>query len=394
MRKISGNTIPENKFSFPFRMILSGSSGSGKTHFAGELLRRNDLFQEKVSNVVYYYPGYLSRAPVNWEDEFDMPVSYKEGLPTREELVQLPKNTCVVIDDSYDQAVKSSCIDHLFRVISGKHRLCVMIMTQNNFTKGKYGREIRNSCNFSALFRNCCDASINEKAAQMSGLRKAYLAASRHVENEMYPYVFLDQSQQGQLSNYRLYTDIFGRFMKVWSLSGMKGYIIGASDFEIFFDIYQREGSNIFEATRNVDKNKNKTAIEESEAKPPKRKRDIDEHETNEAWWNSSSDEEYANEQETSASEEPRTNDVGNHESRDDDIESGCTQEPESVTQSQKSKPQRETIVTTDETIDGESARRRNEGQQRYSRLSRRDRFSRSRRCTNSKRPRNALFQR
>ena len=33
----------ETKFKAPFRMILSGSSGAGKTHFAGKLLK-SDLF--------------------------------------------------------------------------------------------------------------------------------------------------------------------------------------------------------------------------------------------------------------------------------------------------------------------------------------------------------------
>ena len=47
-RALKGYIMPETKFSFPFRMILAGSSGSGKTHFAGKLLKRNDLFEEKT----------------------------------------------------------------------------------------------------------------------------------------------------------------------------------------------------------------------------------------------------------------------------------------------------------------------------------------------------------
>ena len=234
-RLVNGHIISETKFSFPFRMILAGSSGSGKTYFAGELLKRNNLFEEAISNIYYYYPCYLKESPVDWHQTLDIPVIYNFGLPSKEDLTKLPKNSCVVLDDSFDEAVKSSAIDHLFRVISGKRRLAVMIMTQNNFTKGKYGREIRNCCNFSVLFRNCCDTSINENIARMAGLSKAFSAAKLDLTGVEYPYMFIDQSQRGQLTPYRLYTNIFSRFPEVWSDVGMKGYVIGAQDFDTFF---------------------------------------------------------------------------------------------------------------------------------------------------------------
>jgi len=200
------------------------------------LLKDRDLFQDYPSAVIYYYPCYLKEPPVNWHETLNIPVSYHVGLPSKGELVELPKRACVVIDDSFDEAIQSSAIDHLFRVISGKRNICVIIMTQNNFTKGRYGRDIRNSCNFSVLFRNCCDTSINENVARMAGLRKAYSAASRDQDGTKYPYMFLDQSQQGQLSPFRLYTSLFGDYKIVWSFDGMKGYVIGAPDFESVFN--------------------------------------------------------------------------------------------------------------------------------------------------------------
>ena len=237
---LKGQIIPETKFCFPFRMILAGSSGAGKTHFAGQLLQR-DLFDEKVTTVYYYYPVYLSEYPVDWHQTLNIPVIYNHGLPTEQELTEMPEKSCVVIDDSFDTAVQSPVIDHLFRVISGKRKLAVMIMTQNNFSKGKYGRDIRNSCNFSVLFRNCCDTSINENIARMSGLKLAYNAAWSHQRGQEYPYILIDQSQRGQLTPYRLYTNIFGRYPEVWSVKGMKGYVIGAQDFETYFKVKENK---------------------------------------------------------------------------------------------------------------------------------------------------------
>jgi hypothetical protein len=102
----------------------------------------------------------------------------------------MPEHTVIVIDDNYDAAIKSEAIDHLFRVTSGKHMLNVVIMTQNNFTQGKFGRDIRNNCNFTALFRNYCDASINKKVCSMLGLSKAFQASSLTQKTESHPYFF------------------------------------------------------------------------------------------------------------------------------------------------------------------------------------------------------------
>ena len=54
--KVRGIIKKEKKFSFPFRILLCGSSGSGKTFFAGELLKRKNIFDEEVTNVSYFYP--------------------------------------------------------------------------------------------------------------------------------------------------------------------------------------------------------------------------------------------------------------------------------------------------------------------------------------------------
>ena len=239
---VTGKIVENTLFSFPWRMILSGSSESGKTYFANMILRRQDLFKEQVKSVLYCYPCYMDIAPVSWHEDLNIPVSYKVGLPNKRELINLPSHSCVVLDDLYDEAIKNEDIDHLFRVISGKKKISVMLMTQNNFTQGRYGRDIRNSCNFSVLFRNCCDANINKRVAAMSGLRQAYDAAASNQSDVMYPYIFIDQSQKGQVSGYRLYSNIFDRFQVVWSVAGMKGYVIGEADFLATFSPSEKSG--------------------------------------------------------------------------------------------------------------------------------------------------------
>ena len=273
-RLVKGHIIENAKLSFPFRMILSGSSGSGKTFFAGELLKA-DLFEDKITNIYYYYPCYLKEAPVNWHETMTVPVIYNVGLPNKSELSELSPKSCVVLDDSFDEAIKSSAIDHLFRVISGKKQICVIIMTQNNFTRGRYGREIRNSCNFSVLFRNCCDTSINENIARMAGVKTAYRSALDDQSGSRYPYVLIDQSQKGQMTPYRVYTNIFDRHITVWSVGGMKAFVIGAQEFLSIFTV--EENGREYTAIKNEPSKKSKKDNKSSHSRvtPKKCKRSL-----------------------------------------------------------------------------------------------------------------------
>ena len=61
MRQISGTIIREEyQIYHPFRMLISGSSGTGKTTFCESLLQSN--ISEKFKQIYYVYP-----------DEFDKP---------------------------------------------------------------------------------------------------------------------------------------------------------------------------------------------------------------------------------------------------------------------------------------------------------------------------------
>ena len=194
--------------------------------------------------------SYLSSPPVQWHKTLKVPVTYQVGLPSKEFIMEQPKNSCLVIDDSFDKALQSPVIDHLFRVMSGKLSISVILMSQNTFSKGKFSRDIRNSCNFLALFRNCADTRINLNLARMVGLCQAYKSAQMELNGSMFPVMFLDLSQKGQLTPYRLYTDIFSKYQVVFSESGMKGYIINENDFETYFKVNLNSGIS-FEAEEN-----------------------------------------------------------------------------------------------------------------------------------------------
>ena len=243
--------ISDYKFSLPIRAIFAGSSQSGKTYMIGEMLKhQSEIFSSQFDFVKYYYPSFLEESPVDYHNLTNTPISYSSGFPSKSEVLSFPENTLFIIDDQADTAVKSDLISQIYKVISGKRRLSIILVTQNYFIQGKHSREIRNSCNYVGLFRNCCDDLLNSRVATAFGLKLAYAAAEKELFCcQVYPFIFIDQTQRGQISQYRLYTKIIGRVKEAYSKSGMKGYILSEDDFKAALTI-QSEKNGVVLANR------------------------------------------------------------------------------------------------------------------------------------------------
>ena len=237
---VNYHVLQGNKFDYPFRVFISGSSQSGKTHFARELLYHTEIFKQSIKCVHYCHPDYLSELPVDWHESLDVPVSYQSGIPTLDELCRLEPHTCLVLDDLYEEAIISRQVDYLFRVLSGKKNISVVIMSQRYFAQGRFGMNIRNNCNFTVMMRNS-DGRVNPKIAISLNLS---VAVNKAIEDtyadNYYPYIFIDSSPRGQVSNYRCYTSIFGNAQTVFNQRGMKAYIINEHDFLSNFNIINK----------------------------------------------------------------------------------------------------------------------------------------------------------
>ena len=215
-------------FSDIFRVFISGSSASGKTYFARRLLEEK-LFDFK--RVYYFHPDFHETSPVEWP--FD--ILYHPGLPTLEDLLDIPEKSCLIFDDLYHECVNSNEIDYLYRVLSSKRKLHCIVMTQRYFAQGKHAVSIRNSSNYHVLMRNA-DERINLRAADSMNLKKEVVIANEYNENEMYPYMFIDRSNQARVTGIKVYIDLFSKYMKIIMKSGLK-YMIDASDFQARFKL-------------------------------------------------------------------------------------------------------------------------------------------------------------
>ena len=257
------------EFFKPLRAIFSGSSQSGKTYLIGKMLeKQRELFGGEFELVKYYYPEYLGECPVEWHENITTPITYNAGFPTKQDILELPEGSLLIIDDNMKKVVNSELMRQFFNVISGKRNISIIVVTQNYFTQGQFSRDIRNSSNVVCLFRNCADATLNIRVARAFKLEKAYQAAENDVfSDQVYPYVFIDQSQRSQLSGYRVYTDILSKIKVAYSVAGMKGYILNEIDFKKIYNIIEEKPRSV-----QVIANENKTS-ELPERKSIKRQR-------------------------------------------------------------------------------------------------------------------------
>ena len=125
-------TIRDFKFTLPMRAIFAGSSQSGKTFMIGKIIENAvKLFGKNFSAIKYFYPEYLDETPAEFHRSTRSPISYNSGFPKKNDVLSLPSSSLIIIDDMAVQAVKSDLISQIYKVISGKKDLSIILVTQN-----------------------------------------------------------------------------------------------------------------------------------------------------------------------------------------------------------------------------------------------------------------------
>ena len=216
-----------------FRVFISGCSSAGKTYFAHKLLKEKLFHYDRV---YYFHPDFHETSPIDW----NLNVLFNAGLPSLEDLLAIPENSCIILDDLYHECVNSSEIDYLYRVLSSKRKLHCIIMTQRYFAQGKFALNIRNSSNYHVLMRNA-DERINLRAADSMNLKQEVLKANEYNENEMYPYMFIDRSNHARVTGIKLYIDLFSKYLKVIMGNKLKALV----DWTEFTSRFQLIDSNV-----------------------------------------------------------------------------------------------------------------------------------------------------
>ena len=77
------------------------------------------------------------------------------------------------------------------------------------------------------------DSRVNTKIARLIDVEKAASFAMNAIYSQnYYPYLFIDSTPRGQVTNYRCYINVFGPIKVAFDQRGMKGYILGERDFK------------------------------------------------------------------------------------------------------------------------------------------------------------------
>ena len=255
-----------------WRVFISGSSSAGKTHFAKQLLQA-DFF--RFERIYYYHPDIQEDFPVDWSSEFDKPVLCQAGLPTHDDLHDIPLYSVLVLDDLYAEACKDKLMSYLFRVLSSKKKLHVIIMTQRYFAEGSCGLNIRNSSNFHVLMNNA-DERTNLRVADSMNLRKEVNLAIKENQKELYPYLFIGRTNHARVTGLQIYIDIFSRYQKA-NHKLMLVYLVSESDFKNNFNLLDSHtavrNENQIERIPNQRNSEHKTTKRDHQSNTPRAKR-------------------------------------------------------------------------------------------------------------------------
>ena len=107
MRTIKGDLIEnEYKIITPFRMLISGSSGTGKTTFIEKFLK-SDRINIEFSTIYYCYPYSLGEPPVNWHVTLNINVEYLTKLPDLKFFDTVEPNSLLILDDLWSETCNS-----------------------------------------------------------------------------------------------------------------------------------------------------------------------------------------------------------------------------------------------------------------------------------------------
>ena len=131
------------KLTTPFRMLISGSSGTGKTTFIEKLILSERT--PEFSLIYYCYPFELGDPPVDWDKKFSVNVEFLTDLPDLKFFDNVEPNSLLVLDDLWSEICKNLDLVKAFKVFSRKKNVSMIAVSQSYFSGNDAGREIRNN---------------------------------------------------------------------------------------------------------------------------------------------------------------------------------------------------------------------------------------------------------
>ena len=229
----------------PFRLIVAGGSGSGKTRFVQKLIN-SEHFSSPFGSVTYYLPSYVC----DNDDtiEFDRPVQFKTGIPSTADLSQVQPNSLLIFDDMMHECSKSDKMERLFSVIARKRNISIILTVQNIYHPGL--RHIRINSTGLVLFKFFAAMDVNKRIIKSFGLKNLITTEQLDtVYEERYGYIYVNIHPDRHYDFGTLRANIFDYSISVYYQ--MEYIAIPKADFIKYFKIIESKNGKI-KAVKNA----------------------------------------------------------------------------------------------------------------------------------------------
>ena len=249
---ISGKLISESKLQKPFRLLVGGGSGTGKSTLVQKLVDESH-FENPFDKIVYCYPDYLNEPPL----QFDQIVDYKPGLCDLQYFTTIPKNSLIIYDDLMNECGKSDEIMKLFSVIARKRNLSVIFLVQNIYERGSQFRNIRLNATGLVLFNFYAASDVNKRVLKDFGVQSN---VPKHLRDQIYSqpfsYLYIDIHPQRRSNFAAVKGNIFEENFSVYNK--MEYIAIPKSEFIKHFKIVEVKEDSVRAVRDEIKIKKNK----------------------------------------------------------------------------------------------------------------------------------------
>ena len=136
--------VPDLRFQHPCSLLISGTTGAGKSHFVANLIEKRGI-RGKIKHIYYFMPRLerLEITPPRGQELYRM-----TGLPTRswlDETFKVPKKgkSLIVIDDQWSECVESKDVEYLLTYGRRHLGLSMCFLAQNFYEKSRKAITLR-----------------------------------------------------------------------------------------------------------------------------------------------------------------------------------------------------------------------------------------------------------
>ena len=239
MSSITGREILDSKLQKPFRLIVAGGSGTGKTTFLQKLVD-NSHFETPFDRIIYSYPDYLTEAPA----QFDQIVDYRPGLGDLNYFASLPKNSLIIYDDMMNECGNSSEMMKLFSVVARKQNISIIFIVQNIYDNSRQFRNIRLNATGFVMFNFFAASDILRRLIRDLNLQEVIpKRLLDQIYAERFAYIFIDIHPQRQSTFSAVRGNIFDKNYSVFNK--MEYIAIPKGEFLKYFKIAEVRGDTV-----------------------------------------------------------------------------------------------------------------------------------------------------